>query len=171
MKRTIFALISVLFMISGCSVLDFFADTSSDADANTHITASSYEGVIFTGANTAQAGIGYEFSDSVAAYWTPTREQVRALETGLVPFLKANIAPDHYAYAMIDKLSGYKRQYFGVTFADGQPLIYTNFFCYDDFDNWQESPVFVMDGGECFFQVLYNPATATFSDLRINGFA
>ena len=167
MKRTIFTFMLTLLMISGCGVLNFFADTH----ANSHFTADSYEGVIFTGANTAQAGIGYEFNDPIAAYWTPTQAQIDALETRLVPFLKSNIAPDHYAYGMIDRLDGYKRQYFGITFADGQPLIYTNFFCYDDFDNWLDSPVFVMDGGDCFFQVLYNPASATFSNLRINGFA
>ncbi|MEO8611215.1 MAG: hypothetical protein ABI690_25185 [Chloroflexota bacterium] len=169
MKRTIFALVLALFMISGCSVLDFFAGTS--ANANTHITTGDYEGVIFTGANTAQAGLNYEFNDPIVSYWTPTEAQISELETGLVPFLKATLTPDNYAYGMIDKLDGYKRQYFGVTFADGQPLIYTNFFCVNDFDNWQESLIFVMDGGECFFQVLYNPTNTTFSNLQINGFA
>ena len=168
MKRIIFALIMALVTISGCSVLDFFVDTSAE---NTHIVTANYEGVIFTAANTEAAGLGYEFNDPIADYWTPSEEQIAVLEAGLPAFLKANIAPDHYAYGMIDKLDSYKRQYFSITFADGQPLIYTNFFCYDDFDNWLESPVFVMDGGECFFQMLYNPAMETFSGLRINGYA
>jgi hypothetical protein len=58
-----------------------------------------------------------------------------------------------------------------LTFEDGVPLIYTNFFCVDEFDYWLESMVFVMDGGECFFQVLYDPAADSFSRLRVNGFA
>lgn len=168
MKRFIIGLIGLAVILTGCSVFDFFADTSTE---NTHVVTSAYEGVIFTADNTQAAGIGYEFNDPIQAYWTPTEAQIDTLESGLTDYLKATIVPDNYAYKIIEDLSGYKRQYFGITFAGGQPLVYTNFFCVDEFDYWLESPVFVMDGGECFFQVTYNPATDLFSNLRVNGFA
>jgi hypothetical protein len=117
------------------------------------------------------SGIGYEFNEEIVAYWTPSEKQIDMPESCLPDFLKSTIAPEQYGYRILDELDSYKRQYFGITLKDGQPMIYTNFFCVDDFDQWLESPVFVMDGGECFFQVLYNPATNTFSNLRNNGFA
>jgi hypothetical protein len=85
--------------------------------------------------------------------------------------LKATISPDQYAYGNFEHLEGYLRQYFGIMFQDGKPLIYANYFCEMGFDNWLEAPVFVLDGGECFFQLLYNPAANTYFDLRINGYA
>jgi hypothetical protein len=41
----------------------------------------------------------------------------------------------------------------------------------DDFDDWLNRLVFVMDGGQCFFNVWYNTTTHEFSDLQVNGFA
>ncbi|MBZ0293184.1 MAG: hypothetical protein K8L99_11520 [Anaerolineae bacterium] len=168
MKRLMGVLMLALLTVTGCSIFDFLVDTHVE---NAHITTSLYEGVIFTATNTEVAGMGYEFNDPIVEYWTPTGPQIETRESGLIDLLQAEITPDRYEYQILDDLAAYKRQYFGITFADGQHLIYTNFFCVDEFDYWLASPVFVMDGGECFFQVLYNPATQTFSDLRINGYA
>ena len=35
--------------------------------------------------------------------------------------------------------------------------------------DWTSQPVFVADGGDCFFSVSYEPASGSFEDLRING--
>lgn len=168
MKGRIFALVVVLAVASGCSLLDFFADSNAQ---NTHVITSMMDGVIFTAANSEKAGLGFDFNEPIIDYWTPTEADVAALEDSLPAFLESEIPPDHYNRRILDRLDLYKRQYFGITFEAGQPLIYANFFCVDEFDYWLESPVFVMDGGECFFQVVYDPATDTFSRLSVNGFA
>jgi hypothetical protein len=66
----------------------------------------------------------------------------------------------------------YKRQYFGIAFEKGQHVIYANYFCDSGyFDDWQDRYIVVMDGGECFFQIQYDPSKGTFSNLQINGLA
>lgn len=169
MKARILALWIVVMAVSGCSLLDFFHDTAQ-AD-NIRIVSDTSDGVIFTADNAADSGVEFDFSESTIEYWTPSEVDVAALEAGLASFLEAEIAPDHYSRRILERLDLYKRQYFGITLDAGQPLIYANFFCVDDFDYWLESYVFVMDGGECFFQLLYDPATAEFSRLRVNGMA
>jgi hypothetical protein len=168
MKRLIpLPLVILLFAVSGCSAFEFFSVNLFPQ--NTRVTTDSFDGVIFEAENSAQAGLGYEFNDPIVDYWTPTEEQVMALEAALVPFLESEIAPDDYRYGFWDEIASYKRQYFGIAFEAEQPLIYANYFCVDMFDQWLESYVLVMDGGDCFFQTIYDPATGTFSSLRING--
>lgn len=169
MRRSVFVLVCMLFAASGCSALDFFR-WLNPAD-NIRVTAGSIDGVIFTARNAAEVGLQYEFNETILDYWTPTEEQVVALEGGLVHYLEAQIAPDDYRYGFWEDLEFYRRQYFGITFEGGEPLIYANYFCVEDFDYWLESFVMVMDGGDCFFQVLYDPAANTFSGLRVNGVA
>lgn len=169
MKLRILALVIVVMAVSGCSLFDFFHYT--EQAENIRITTDTMDGVIFTGTNAEGAGVGFDFNEPIIDYWTPTEADVAALEAGLPAFLESEIPPDHYNRRILERLDLYKRQYFGITLEAGQPLIYANFFCVDEFDYWLESLVFVMDGGECFFQVLYDPATAKFSRLRVNGMA
>ncbi|MCP5097878.1 MAG: hypothetical protein GY943_20210 [Chloroflexi bacterium] len=62
----------------------------------------------------------------------------------------------------------YKRQYFGIV-QDDTHLVYGNFFC-DDFGvDWRETAVVVDDGGDCYFQLTYNPELDEFLSLHING--
>jgi hypothetical protein len=168
MRKSIVILLgAVLLVISGCDVLELFS--GSDTSLNTYITDNNFDSVIFDEVNSAQSGLEYEFNDPIIDYWTPTDKQVGALEAGLVPFLEAEIPPDDYRYGFWDELDTYKRQYFGVTFEEGEPLIFANYFCVDAFDYWQEGYVSVADGGDCFFRLLYDPVTDTFLSLRING--
>ena len=169
MKMRIFALlIGLMTVVSGCSLLDFFV---SEPVENIRIVSDTRDGVIFTAANAEQVGLGYDFNEPIIDYWTPAEADVAALEAGLPAFLESEIPPDHYNRRILERLDLYKRQYFGITFEAGQPLMYANFFCVDEFDYWLESYVMVMDGGECFFQVVYDPASDTFSRLSVNGFA
>jgi hypothetical protein len=169
MKPRIFVLLTVLIAaVSGCSLLDLFYRAQTE---NIRITTATMDGVIFAGENAEGAGVAFDFSEPIIDYWTPTEADVAALEVGLPAFLESEIPPDHYNRRILERLDLYKRQYFGLTLEAGQPVIYANFFCVDEFDYWLESLVFVMDGGECFFQLLYDPATDSFSRLRVNGMA
>jgi hypothetical protein len=170
MKRLILVLMTTFGLLgAACNALDYFGYTR-ESD-NTHLTTRDFDGMIFAADNAAEMGLEFYFNDPIADYWTPTEAQVIALEAGLESFLRDVLSPDEYGYAIVDSLEFYKRQYLGILFEGGEPLIYANFFCSDTFDYWLEFLVAVEDGGECFFQVLYEPADGVFSNLRINGVA
>jgi hypothetical protein len=98
--------------------------------------------------------------------WTPNKDDVLKLEEKIEAYLKkaaAKRSPNLWS-----KLAQYKRQYIGIM-RNNRRVIYANFFC-DSFDkDWKTKPVMVDDGGDCFFRVIYEPVSAAFSDLQING--
>ena len=104
---------------------------------------------------------------SATSYWTPGDADIAALEERLAAYLQTIIAP--HSPDLPQKSANYNRQYIGFV-RDTQQLIYANFMC-DTFDesSWKTGPIMVMDGGDCYFHVVYNPARQTFSDLQING--
>lgn len=102
-------------------------------------------------------------------YWQPLPEDIAALDTALPEFLR--VAATQRSPDLWQKASSYKRQYVGIIEND-QLLIYMNAFCENPGgaeDSWKSIPVIVMDGGDCFFQVVYNIQPGTFDRLMING--
>jgi hypothetical protein len=170
MKRLMLVFIATVgFLSSACAVLNYF-DYTVQSD-NSRVTTHDFDGVSFAADHAAQMGLEFYFNDPITGYWTPTEAQVIALEAELETFLRASLSPDEYGYEIIDSLAFYKRQYLGIRFEGGEPLIYANFFCSDTFDYWLDFLVAVEDGGECFFQVMYAPTEGILSNLRINGVA
>ena len=169
MKRFGVLLLLVVVAVSGCSLLDLFA--RNDPYRNVRITTDTFDGVIFNSRNTERTSVQFEFNDPIMDYWTPNEEQVLRLEAGLVDFLESEIAPDDFRYGFWDSLSEYRRQYFGIMFQEDETLIFANYFCDVGYGDWLKDHIMVIDGGECFFQVLYDPWTDTFLQLRINGYA
>ena len=100
--------------------------------------------------------------------WTPGRTDVLKLEKGIESFLKK--AAPKGSQDLWTKIPTYKRQYIGIV-RKGRKVIFINFFCDAFNSDWKTVPVVVDDGGDCFFNVLYDPGSATFSELRINGVA
>ncbi len=101
-------------------------------------------------------------------FWTPRVEQVRALEKLLPEFIRKNIPKNRKP---IGTLSKYKRQYLGIT-RNGKMQIYINGFCEQYWSrgkDWQSRFVFVLDGGNCYFQILFDPTTNEFTNFLING--
>lgn len=104
--------------------------------------------------------------------WTPSTEQVLVAERGLQAFLATATmeyrpgAPQRIAA----RLHHYARQYFGVS-AAGRRLLYINCFPANSFSDWRTKEVYVDDGGEAFFQLLYDPESGEFSGLSVNGVA
>lgn len=96
--------------------------------------------------------------------WTPTQNNILQLEAGLAAYLQQNAEPEQER--IWQELADYKRQYVGIT-QDGQEKIYANFFC--EGDNSDTMLVFVLDGGDCYFQVLYTVENDQFSYLSVNG--
>ena len=78
------------------------------------------------------------------------------------------------------QLEDKKRQYIPYINEKGEKLVWINFFCYDPTDNkagtladtvWLTEPVIVFDGGNCYFSILINLTTRSYSNLSINGYA
>lgn len=65
-------------------------------------------------------------------------------------------------------LTKYKRQYIGIT-KNGKKIMHVNFFCETDGDEWKKERIFVMDGGDCYFELDYDPIKRKYSALSING--
>jgi hypothetical protein len=127
--------------------------------------------VIFPEALAKEQGIATWFLNSgqTAEYWTPSEKDVLALEEGLVSYLQNN-SDRFYETPVWEKLDDYNRQYIGVIL-DGKRIVYANFFCSNTGRNWRKEFIFVLDGGECFFQFKYDPNSGEFFDLQVNGVA
>ena len=52
---------------------------------------------------------------------------------------------------------------------DGRQVIFANDFCRALGGDWRQAPIIVDDGGDCYFQVEYDPAAGTFARLMVNG--
>jgi hypothetical protein len=124
-----------------------------------------YEGVIIPRERAEGFMKAFSVTDEKEA-WTPDRNSVLKLEERIESYLKKAAAKR--SPGLWSKLAKYRRQYIGVT-RSGRKVIFVNFFC-DAFDaDWKTRPVVVDDGGDCFFNLLYDPVSSTFSGLQING--
>jgi hypothetical protein len=93
------------------------------------------------------------------ADWTPTEEQVLAVEE----LLAAELAAARAEQPELDRIGAYYRQYTGI---DGD-VVLVNASC-DDFDgDWREHWLLVDDGGACFWQATVEDREVT--SLRVNG--
>jgi len=99
----------------------------------------------------------------VLSFWTPTYSDVARVEPALRQYLKLT-APQLEA-----RLAEYRRQYSGFVYG-GKRLIYVNFLCGDSSSyDWQCGPIFVDDGGDCFFHLECDLDSSSCSKLWING--
>jgi hypothetical protein len=113
------------------------------------VSINGLEGVIVAEADGPQ----FDIFVTADGYWTPAVADLEAAE--------AAIAADQGA---LDHL----RQYVGYL-EDGQRKILVNGFC-DPFGYaWQAEPVFVMDGGDCYFQAVYNVDDAELESFSFHG--
>jgi hypothetical protein len=104
--------------------------------------------------------------ERAAGTWVPTEAQAQALEGALIGYLRGQLEA---AGVVTRGLARYRVQYIGIV-RDGHQVIFGNFFC-DVFDgaDWRREPYIVDDGGDCFFQIEFDPAAGSFSRLMING--
>ena len=131
----------------------------------TPVSGTGYEGVIVD-ALTAPDFAQWLTGQDAAAGWEPTPDDIAKLETALPTFLAT--APQATDRLRQD-LTKYKRQYAGIVDSDNREMILVNAFCDTTGTDWQSDPVLVLDGGDCFFHVTYDPAAGTFSGLMVNG--
>lgn len=113
-----------------------------------------------------QAAQFYGGEDAVVSgYFTPGEDEVRAFEFDLPGYLEK--ATDPRARGISARLSEYRRQFIGVTGPEGR-WVFGNYLC-GAAGKSATVPVTVKDGGDCYFNVLYEPGAEAFARLRING--
>lgn len=116
-----------------------------------------------------QIGTWFLFDKQTIDYWTPSEEDVIAIEGGLVHYLEQNAEKFYVRDVPVwDRLDEYNRQYIGII-VDDRHIIYANYFCDSASVDWTEEFVLVMDGGDCFFQFQYDVDTAEYFNLQVNG--
>ena len=67
-------------------------------------------------------------------------------------------------------LSRYKRQYIPVINSRGEKEVWINCLCSSEWHKyWRDEIVMVMDGGNCYFNVIINMSKKTYYNLMVNG--
>jgi hypothetical protein len=129
------------------------------------VSGAGYEGVIVDAASAPEFARWLTGQEN-ATGWEPTPEDIATLEAALPAFLQTapEAAPDLW-----QRVATYLRQYVGIIDTDGRPVILVNAFCNAAGVDWHSESVLVLDGGDCYFSVVYDPMDGTFSQLRING--
>jgi hypothetical protein len=156
--------LALCFVLAACSV------ARTPTAAPTPPAPAFFSSAVWTGV-IVPAELGDRFyrnltGQTALRYWTPERAQIDSLEQALPAYLR-DAAPERSA-DLWSKVAPYKRQYIGIV-RDEQQMIYVNALCSTFDERWRTEPMMVMDGGDCFFSVTYDPATGQFSDLSING--
>jgi hypothetical protein len=100
--------------------------------------------------------------------WTPTADDIKSMESRFA--LRARLIAKHKLEQMQPPKT-YNRQYLGIV-VGGRKLIYINAFCDDELPaDWRDKLVNYCDGGWCFWGVVYDTVSHSFSHLEINGIA
>ena len=135
------------------------------------IETEQFQGVIFSAGSAQAQDFASWFGVSIDGYWTPAESDIIQLEKNLPLFLEANNhvgTPYGDDPPLWDRLPEYGRQYLGIEM-DGKRLIFANYFCDTFGSNWQETPIIVLDGGDCFFEIKYDVENQSFMSIYING--
>ena len=105
-----------------------------------------------------------------AEYWSPTKADVRALESGLPAYLQENKSAFYMTDTPVwEQLDGYNRQSVGIVL-EGRKVIYASYLCQHGTETeWKENFIFVADGGACYFKFKFDTSTGEFYDLQVNG--
>ena len=69
----------------------------------------------------------------------------------------------------IIELTRYKRQYVAILNSKGEKEVWVNCFCGAGNQNWKNNLIFVLDGGNCFFNLKINLTTGKYYELMVNG--
>ncbi len=127
--------------------------------------------VIFSEGQSRQARIAewYAEDGQSTGYWQPARTDVLIIMDGAAAFLQSNSESFHTQGTPVwERLDEYMVQFFGITL-DDRRIVYANYFCTDTERDWRKEFIMVMDGGQCFFQFMYDADTGEFFNLRVNG--
>ena len=154
-----------LMLTSGCTTISapptpMPPTPMADLDLNPN-------GIIFSTAQTEDSLDA--ISRDITGAWMPAPSDVAMLEADLPAFLQNAqndwLRPEPPIW---ERVPEYMRQYLGIV-EGGEEIIYANFFCATNGDTWRDQFVMVLDGGDCYFQIRYNPKTREFFNFSVNG--
>ena len=131
------------------------------AGCTSTVATSGIEGVIFPA---RKADFAMEVTGRKDAQgWTPSKTEIAKAMPQIKTFLGKQ------APSIASSLQEYRCQYFGVV-VDGKKRIYCNFFRRSSWDEgWRIEPVFVLDGGDDFFQLEYDVKSKQCLNFTVNG--
>lgn len=169
------------------------ADSVQVTNSGGLVSGEGFEGFIFPASKGAQTRwLGRE---EAPAYWTPDSEHVARFEAGLRAALEAGIKdpksidPHIELYGrdeqwvqtqvpeILERLEGFRRQYFGVTNEAGERRLLVRFFPGPDqdpdfsFDRWTEEVVIVSDGGFWYWTFEFDVEGGEYGNFDSNGYA
>jgi len=97
--------------------------------------------------------------------WSPTPNQLDKLRARFETFIQKGAAEKRVT---LHPWQDYSFQFQGQV-KDNQKVVFVNAFCIAAPDYAQQRFVMVLDGGPCFFNLIYDVAHDRFLELRFNG--
>jgi len=173
-KKLKFA-IGILFLIISVAC-DALPDEKSSLDIPSTATAKSSQSptvtvnqnwVILANKRAEETGIAAGLLEN-DGFWIPSVDDILKLEENLAGYLNQNSDQFYRQPPVWERLDEYQRQYIGFE-RNGRQIIYGNYFCDNLGKNWRQELIFVLDGGDCFFQVEYDVESGMFINLLVNG--
>ncbi|MCB2195382.1 MAG: hypothetical protein KQH79_05960 [Bacteroidetes bacterium] len=110
--------------------------------------------------------------DSIVHFWSPTKEQLMAVESILEKAIKEN--HDHYwTHLSINSVKEYYRQYSFFIDQYNDKIVYINAFCGEPKYpcDWKNEFMDVLDGGDCYWSIQINLTKESYFDFIVNGVA
>jgi hypothetical protein len=144
----------------------------SQSEKGKYIKDTYYEGVILNGDKMLTSK-----EKKKRKTFTPSIEEIKRLESQFDYKLRILEDSKHNKVFkdsdfILENLSKYKRQYFGLINKKGEKIILVNLFYNKNvFPDWLEKEVFVFDGGHYFWNIQYNLSTKKLFNIMINGWA
>jgi hypothetical protein len=156
-------------------IVSVFAQGQGKADAilAEHYQTADFDCAIFP----ANAESYMAYNIPVQRRFTPTHEDIdkaeAAFKTQLVALNKKR--GNRLDKSVEQKLSQYRRQYFGYIDKVGNKILCINCFYKDDafgfYQTWLKDEIHVDDGGSAYWNIKFNLKTKKLFDLEVNGYA
>lgn len=118
-----------------------------------------FVGVIVPAAKGAEFYMGEH--GPAQSYWTPTVREVLELASAL----REQIYQKNKSIG--SRLQEYRFHVVGLK-RGSQRLLFVNAFC-EAYEGWQQHALGVEDGGDCYFQLTFDPAAKSITRLTVNG--
>jgi hypothetical protein len=140
---------------------------------NTLVETLEYTGVLISKDGASE--FSHVFGESTE-FWEPSIDDVSRAEACIRQFLTSaqdnpqlDTSQKVNAPVILENLEEYRRQYVGIV-VDGEKSIWCNAFRpEDEFPNWQRLPVYVLDGGNDFWEIEYIPVKDECINFYVHG--
>jgi hypothetical protein len=145
-----------------------------ESSENTLIETPEYTGVIFTRKGALE--FSFLFNQASVGFWEPSVKDVSSAERCIKQYLESmrddpelDARPEAHAAFILENLGRYRRQYVGIV-VNGERRIWINaFFAEDSYPEWQRRPVYVLDGGNYYWDIAYVLPTDACIDFHVHG--